>query len=127
MVSTTLALTLAIAGQTFDLPKGLLSGLCFVESSHQAFAIHREDGIGDSIGLCQVKLATARWLGYTGDARGLLVASVNAHYAAKYLRYQLNRYHGNIEDAVSAYNAGHATYSNRSYVDKVNKARQQKR
>ncbi len=37
-------------------------------------------------GLMQIKHATARGMGYTGDARGLLDAETNLKYSVKYLR-----------------------------------------
>src|ERR1700749_1758122 len=36
-------------------------------------------------GMMQIKLATARGLGYTGNAQGLLDANTNLTYAVKYL------------------------------------------
>lgn len=60
-----------------------------------------------SIGLCQVQLRTAKWLGYKGGVKGLLDPYANAYYAAKYLDYQYGRY-GSWIMAVKAYNAGQA-------------------
>jgi soluble lytic murein transglycosylase-like protein len=57
--------------------------------------------------MCQIKLSTARWLGYKGSPAKLWKdPRVNAHWAAKYLRYQIKRYKGDILCGVSAYNAG---------------------
>jgi soluble lytic murein transglycosylase-like protein len=42
-------------------------------------------GRGGTIGLMQIKLATARGLGYTGDAGGLRDADTNLTYGVKYL------------------------------------------
>lgn len=103
---TGLMLALAIATQTFHLPQGMLSAVCFVESTHRPYVLVRKDGRTPSHGLCQVKEETARFLGFKGDTRQLMDPKVNAYYAAKYLRYQLNRYHGDIRKAVAAYNSG---------------------
>ena len=42
-------------------------------------------GRGGTIGLMQIKLATARGLGYTGDAQGLRDPDTNLAYGVKYL------------------------------------------
>lgn len=42
-------------------------------------------GRGGTIGLMQIKLATARGLGYTGDAAGLRDPATNLTYGVKYL------------------------------------------
>lgn len=104
----TLALATAFlaVSQTLSLPPGLLSAVCYVESKHNAKAINHQDGGSDSLGACQVKLTTARAMGYKGVAKGLMVSEVNAYWAAKYLQYQIHRYNGDILAAVSAYNVG---------------------
>lgn len=106
MSTTTLILLFSVATQTFHLPKGLISALCFTESSHHVDAIHTDDGNGNSVGVCQVKLATAQTLGFKGTEAELMVPETNIHYAAKYLSKQLKRYQGDITKAVPAYNAG---------------------
>lgn len=114
-----------IATHNNKLPPQLLSSLCYIESSHNPKAVNHDDGTGDSLGICQVKLATARFLGFKGSREDLLNAKTNITYSAKYLKYQLNRYDSNVEKAVAAYNAG--TYRkaedgkplNNKYVIKV--------
>lgn len=119
---TLLALTLLFSQHTkeFKLPANLLSSICYVESHYNPNALHKDDGDSNSVGLCQVKLKTAKWLGFKGNEKQLLKPEINAYYAAKYLQYLLKRYHGNITKAIIAYNRGNAgTLTRTSYSDKV--------
>lgn len=131
---TDLMLIFSLVTQTYNLPVGLLSSVCYVESKHDVSAIHLADGPSSSFGVCQLKLETARWLGYRGTERHLQQdALVNAYYAGKYLRYQLGRYHGDILSAISAYNSGSYRLTkagapiNRDYTRQVLKAWSEKR
>jgi hypothetical protein len=58
-------------------------------------------------GLMQIKLATARGLGYRGTAAGLLDADTNMTYAVKYLAGAYNVAGGNHGRAVHYYAAGY--------------------
>ncbi len=51
-------------------------------------------------GLMQIKLATARSMGYTGNAAGLLDADTNMTYAVKYLAGAYRVANGNTNRAV---------------------------
>lgn len=106
MSTTFILLAFASASQTFALPKDLLSSLCFIESAHRPHVVHNHDGKGNSVGICQIKLATASMLGFKGTENDLKDPIVNIHYAAKYLAKQIGRYDGNIAKGVAAYNAG---------------------
>jgi soluble lytic murein transglycosylase-like protein len=55
----------------------------------------------------QIKLATARSMGYRGDAAGLLDADTNMTYAAKYLAGAYHVAGGNADRAVHYYAAGY--------------------
>jgi soluble lytic murein transglycosylase-like protein len=88
-----------------DVQAPLLRAVCWVESRHRNVS-RIVDGKSPSYGICQIKLATARMLGFTGQVRELKVLEVNIRYAAKYLRYQLNRYKQDWRKAVTAYNRG---------------------
>ncbi len=105
-MNTLLILTFAAISQNFNLPPGLLSSLCYVESQHNVETIHKNDGGSDSLGICQIKLHTARSLGFTGTRKELMSANINIYYAGKYLRQQLDRYKQNQFKAIAAYNAG---------------------
>jgi soluble lytic murein transglycosylase-like protein len=123
----TLILLFASVTAQYNLPVGLLSALCFTESGHNVAAIHHDDGNGDSLGICQVKLQTARLMGFKGTQKELMSPKVNIKYSAIYLRKQLSRYGENSPMAVAAYNSGTfrpgAKFAkNQHYVDKVFKA-----
>lgn len=103
-----------------NLPQGLLSSLCYVESHHNVSAIHPHDGHGNSVGICEIKLAAAKQMGYTGPEKGLMDPSINIYYAGKFLSYQIKRYNGNIKKGITAYNKGHSDGDgNSTYYTKV--------
>src|SRR6478752_2334702 len=58
-------------------------------------------------GLMQIKLPTARSMGYTGNAAGLLDANTNMTYAVKYLAGAYRLANGNHSRAVNYYAAGY--------------------
>ena len=58
-------------------------------------------------GLMQIKLPTARSMGYTGTAAGLLDADTNMTYAVKYLAGAYRVAGGNASRAVHYYAAGY--------------------
>lgn len=120
-----LIIAIAMVSQSLQIPDGLLSAVCFTESSHRVTVIRHNDGGSKSIGVCQIKLTTAQLVGYAGDEKSLLNPTVNVYYAGKYLKKQLGRYRGDIPKAVAAYNAGkfkegdYGQPINQNYVDKV--------
>lgn len=99
-------------------PPDIFVSMCWVESNHNPRAVAKNDGGEDSIGLCQLQLSAARDVGFRGVRTDLYNPVVNADYAAKYFRRQLDRYEWNVVDAVIAYNAGRSI-KYRRYVDKV--------
>lgn len=101
-----LVLMFATVSQTFSLPQGLIESLCFVESSHDINALHHNDGGSNSVGICQIKVSTARSIGFRGTEKELAKPAHNIFYSAKYLSQQLDRYDGDIVKGVAAYNAG---------------------
>lgn len=105
-MNTLLALFTSMSLQ-YHIPPGLLKSLCYVESKHKINAIHRDDGGADSLGVCQIKLKTAKEMGFKGTAKQLMIPSNNVKYAAKFLSHQFKRY-GKINKAVIAYNKGNA-------------------
>ena len=103
-----------------NLPPGMLQAVCFIESGYHIKYVHFNDGGSSSYGVCQVKYETAKWLGFKGTVDELMEPRINAYYAAKYLKHNLRRYHGDIRKAIIAYNQGSANHLTRSeYSDKV--------
>ena len=65
--------------------------------------------LGGSYGLCCMSLDTAKGLGYTGIADGLLDPTTNATLAAKYCRQLCDQFGGdlgNLRDVAAGYNSG---------------------
>jgi soluble lytic murein transglycosylase-like protein len=60
-----------------------------------------------NFGLMQIRYATARGVGYTGSAAGLLDPEVNLTYAVKYLAGAYRAAGGNASRAVSLYASGY--------------------
>jgi soluble lytic murein transglycosylase-like protein len=60
-----------------------------------------------NFGMMQIKLATARSLGYSGTAQGLLDPNTNLTYAVKYLAGAYRVAGGNSDRAVSYYARGY--------------------
>ena len=65
--------------QANGVPVTLVHRVIMRESRYHADLVGR----GGTIGLMQIKLATARGLGYTGDAAGLRDPETNLTYAVK--------------------------------------------
>lgn len=114
----------------YSISVNLLIGLCSTESRLDMNAINYNDGQPGvhSYGLGQIQYPTARHMGYKRDRHctgyhinkcGLLKPEINLDLSAKYLKYQLDRYKGNINKALSAYNAGTFTNKNFKYVKEV--------
>lgn len=110
-------------------PTKLLRAICWVESSHNPRAMNHHDGGSASYGLCQIKLATARLLGFQGTPNRLREPQTNIKYAAKYLHKQLVRYKQDWVKATIAYNRGVYKLDRRGnhYLRKVLNAMREKR
>src|SRR4051794_29549120 len=84
-------------------PEALVHRVIVRESRYQPHLVGR----GGTIGLMQIKLATARGLGYTGDAAGLRDPATNLTYAVKYLAGAYRAANGDHNRAVSYYAGGY--------------------
>jgi soluble lytic murein transglycosylase-like protein len=89
--------------QANGVPEALVHRVIVRESRYQPHLIGR----GGTIGLMQIKLATARGLGYTGTAEGLRDPNTNLTYAVKYLAGAYRAANGNPNRAVSYYASGY--------------------
>jgi soluble lytic murein transglycosylase-like protein len=84
-------------------PETLVHRVIVRESKYQASLL----GSGGAIGLMQIKLATARSLGYTGTAEGLRDPATNLLYGIKYLAGAFRAANGDNDRAVHYYAAGY--------------------
>ena len=85
-----------------NLPESLVRRVIARESRGNPRVVSR-----GNYGLMQIKLATARSMGYRGDAAGLLDAGTNMTYAVKYLAGAYQVAGGNQDRAVHYYAAGY--------------------
>jgi soluble lytic murein transglycosylase-like protein len=84
-------------------PVSLVHRVIMRESRYNPHVIGR----GGAMGLMQIKHATARGLGYTGSASGLLDPETNLSYAVRYLAGAYRAAGGNENQAVSYYARGY--------------------
>jgi soluble lytic murein transglycosylase-like protein len=84
-------------------PESLVHRIIVRESRYQAQLLGR----GGTIGLMQIKLGTARGLGYTGTAEGLRDPDTNLKYAVKYLAGAYRAAKGDLNRAVTYYAGGY--------------------
>ena len=93
----------ATHAQANGVPEALVHRVIVRESRYQPHLIGR----GGAIGLMQIKLATARGLGYTGTAEGLRDPNTNLTYAVKYLAGAYRAANGDHNRAVAYYASGY--------------------
>ena len=86
-----------------NVPEALVHRVIVRESKYHPELI----GHGGTIGLMQIKLATARGVGYTGDAGGLRDPDTNLTYGVKYLAGAWRAAEGNHDRAVQLYAGGY--------------------
>jgi len=91
------AAKIAELGARFDLSPSLLEALVWQESRWRESAVSH----AGARGLAQLMPATARYLGVDPDD-----PMANLEGGARYLREQLDRFDGDLEKALAAYNAG---------------------
>ncbi len=96
------------------IPEALVHRVIVRESRYQPRLVGR----GGTIGLMQIKLATARSLGYTGDAAGLRDPETNLTYAVKYLAGAYRAANGDHNRAVQYYAAGYYYAAKRQRLER---------
>src|ERR1700677_2473397 len=96
-------------------PEALVHRVIVRESRYQPALVGR----GGTIGLMQIKLATARSLGYTGDAAGLRDPNTNLTYAVKYLAGAYRAANGDHNRAIHYYAAGYYYVAKRQRLERA--------
>lgn len=94
----------------YELDPYLVAAMIHVESGNRPEVVSS----AGAVGLMQVMPDTGEWIngklqlnGYTADS--LKTPDVNIHFGCWYLRFLLDRYEGDVDYAVAAYNAGQGT------------------
>lgn len=100
------------------IPAALADAVIKVESRYNPRAYN-----SGNYGLMQIRLQTARGLGYTGGGAGLLNAETNMRFGMKYLAQAYRMSGGDVCRTVMRYQSGHYASSmsgaNRAYCGKV--------
>jgi soluble lytic murein transglycosylase-like protein len=99
--------------QANGVPVALVHRVIVRESRYNADLLGR----GGAIGLMQIKLATARGLGYTGTAEGLRDPETNLTYAVKYLAGAYRAANGDHDRAVRYYAGGYYYVAKRQRLE----------
>ena len=105
----------ATHAQANGVPEALVHRVIVRESRYQPHLIGR----GGTIGLMQIKLATARGLGYTGTAEGLRDPNTNLTYAVKYLAGAYRAANGDHNRAVAYYASGYYYAAKRQRHERI--------
>lgn len=99
-------------------PFSLADAVVRVESRYNPRAAH-----AGNFGLMQIRHQTARGVGYSGGASGLLDAETNARYGMKYLAEAYRLAGGDTCRTIMKYQSGHMAMrmsgANRTYCSKV--------
>src|ERR1700687_771088 len=96
-------------------PEALVHRVIVRESRYQPHLVGR----GGTIGLMQIKLATARSLGYSGDAAGLRDPETNLTYGVKYLAGAYRAANGDHNRAVHYYASGYYAAAKRARLERA--------
>ena len=97
-----------------NVPEALVHRVIVRESKYHANLVGR----GGTIGLMQIKLPTARGLGYTGDAAGLRDPDTNLAWGIKYLAGAYRAANGDHGRAMRYYASGYYYAAKRQRQEK---------
>ena len=101
-----------------ELPVSLANAVIRIESNFNPRAVH-----AGNYGLMQIKLATARAVGFGGSAAELLDPDINLRYGLKYLGSVYQQSQGDLCITIMKYQSGHRALrmsaSNRAYCQRV--------
>ncbi len=101
------------AARRFGVPLSTALAVCRLESGFRCSAVGR----AGELGLLQMKLATARGIGYRGSRRGLLSCSTGAYWGMKHLAMAIRR--GGVWKHNQGLGAKRPTKAARIYARKV--------
>ncbi|MGQ0445276.1 MAG: transglycosylase SLT domain-containing protein [Beijerinckiaceae bacterium] len=93
---------IAGAAKIHGVPEAFVHRIVMRESRYNPRLMHRH-----CFGLMQIKYATARGMGYRGDARGLLDPQVNLTYAVPYLANAYRLAGGDEDRAAALFSGGY--------------------
>ncbi len=99
---TTYDQMIAREAKIYGVPEAFVHRIVMRESRYNPRLVHSH-----GFGLMQIKYATARGMGYRGDARGLLDPEVNLTYAVPYLANAYRLADGNEERAAALFSSGY--------------------
>ena len=112
--------TVAAHAKANLVPEELVHRVIVRESKYQPRLIGR----GGAIGMMQIKLATARGLGYTGTAEGLRDAETNLTYGIKYLAGAYRAAKGDFNQAVRYFAGGYYYAAKHQRIEHLKEAKQ---
>jgi soluble lytic murein transglycosylase-like protein len=95
-------LMIALLASANGVPPSLVHRVIMRESGYNAHAVN-----SGNYGLMQIRLGTARALGYSGPAEGLLDPQTNITYAVRYLAGAYRAAGGNEDRAIALYASGY--------------------
>lgn len=118
MANPNLVLEVSKVARELSIPEVVMHAIIIVESNYKPMALNDKKP-PFSYGLGQLTEDTA--MSHCNLSLGSIYNTTkNIRCSAKVFKYQMDRYHGNINQAISAYNAGTFTPKNTWYVDLVN-------
>ncbi|MGH6830198.1 MAG: transglycosylase SLT domain-containing protein [Methylocella sp.] len=93
---------IALEAKIHGVPVAFVHRIVMRESRYNPRLVHNH-----CFGLMQIKYATARGMGYRGDARGLLDPQTNLTYAVPYLANAYRLADGNEDRATALFRSGY--------------------